>query len=114
MISTAFTPGNFSAALVAFAQRTDVITLTGYLTVRNRLAKEQLVAVPISDPEMHQRSIQVQTMAGRTLPTAVSTFLEHLIHAIRGASRPPPASNARRRRGATGDGNAAGPLLIPG
>jgi hypothetical protein len=38
--------------------------------------------VPISNPELHQRTLQVQTMAGRTLPKPVSAFLDLLIGAI--------------------------------
>jgi hypothetical protein len=31
---------------------------------------------------MHQRTLQVQTMAGRTLPTAIADFVELLVAAI--------------------------------
>ena len=41
-----------------------------------------LAAAPITNPELHQRMLQVQTMAGRTLPHAMQAFLELLKRAI--------------------------------
>jgi hypothetical protein len=38
--------------------------------------------IPISNPELHQRSLQVQTMAGRTLPRVMQAFVELLTAAI--------------------------------
>lgn len=73
---------NYHMALQSFVQRTDAITLTGYLTVRSRLKRDGLVAVPITNPELHQRTLQIQTMAGRTLPQAVVAFVELLTRAI--------------------------------
>jgi DNA-binding transcriptional LysR family regulator len=73
---------NYHAALQSFVLLTDAVTLTGFLTVRSRLAADGLTAVPISNPELHQRTLQVQTMAGRTLPHAVQAFIELLTGAI--------------------------------
>ncbi|MDR5805539.1 MULTISPECIES: LysR family transcriptional regulator [unclassified Caballeronia] len=73
---------NYHMALQSFVQRTDAITLTGYLTVRSRLQRDDMAAVPISNPELHQRTLQIQTMAGRTLPQAVVAFVELLTRAI--------------------------------
>jgi DNA-binding transcriptional LysR family regulator len=73
---------NLHAALQSFVQRTDAITLTGYLTVRARLGPCGLAAVPVTNPELHQRTLQIQTMAGRTLPHAVVEFVESLKQAI--------------------------------
>jgi hypothetical protein len=73
---------NYHAALYTFVQMTDAVLLTGYLTVRSRLGPDRLAAVPISNPELHQRTLQVQTMAGRTLPAPVSAFLQLLVAAI--------------------------------
>jgi DNA-binding transcriptional LysR family regulator len=73
---------NYGSALQTFVQQTKAVTLVGYLTVRSRLKPDNLAAVPISNPELHQRTLQVQTMAGRTLPKAVNAFLELLITAI--------------------------------
>jgi DNA-binding transcriptional LysR family regulator len=73
---------NYHPALYSFVQMSEAVMLTGYLTVRSRLKADRLAAVPISNPELHQRTLQVQSMAGRTLPAAVGAFLELLVDAI--------------------------------
>lgn len=78
---------NYHAALYSFVQTTDAVMLTGYLTVRGRLKSDRVAAVPLSNPELHQRTLQVQTMAGRTLPGAVNAFLDLVIAAIHDPTR---------------------------
>jgi DNA-binding transcriptional LysR family regulator len=73
---------NYHAALQSFVRLTDAVTLTGYLTVRSRLDVDGLATVPITNPELHQRTLQVQTMAGRTLPHTMRAFLDLLTRAI--------------------------------
>lgn len=73
---------NYHAALQSFVRFTDAVTLTGYLTVRSRLEADALAAVPITNPALHQRTLQVQTMAGRTLPQAIESFIDLLRRAI--------------------------------
>jgi DNA-binding transcriptional LysR family regulator len=73
---------NYHAALQSFVLQTDAVTLTGFLTVRSRLDVDGLAAVPIRNPELHQRTLQIQTMAGRTLPNVVQAFIELLTGAI--------------------------------
>jgi DNA-binding transcriptional LysR family regulator len=73
---------NFHVALQGFVRQTDAVTLTGYLTVRGRLEVEGLVVVPFTNPELHQRTLQVQTMAGRTLPQTMQAFVDLLTRAI--------------------------------
>ncbi len=73
---------NYHVALQNFVRYTDAITLTGYLTVHSRLVSDSLAMVPISNPELHQRTLQIQTMAGRTLPQAVTAFIALLMEAI--------------------------------
>ncbi|WP_118182994.1 LysR family transcriptional regulator [Paraburkholderia phosphatilytica] len=69
---------NYHQALQSFVRHTDAVTLTGYITVRTRLKVDGLAAVPIANPELHQRTLQVQTMAGRTLPQPVIAFVDLL------------------------------------
>jgi hypothetical protein len=38
--------------------------------------------VPLTNPELHQRTLQIQTMAGRTLPQAMQAFVDLLTRAI--------------------------------
>jgi DNA-binding transcriptional LysR family regulator len=73
---------NYHAALHSFVLQTDAVTITGLLTVRGRLEADGFAAIPISNPELHQRSLQVQTMAGRTLPRVMQAFVELLTGAI--------------------------------
>jgi DNA-binding transcriptional LysR family regulator len=73
---------NYHAALQSFVRQTDAFTLTGYVTVRSRLKADGLAAVPIVNPELHQRTLQVQTMAGRMLPQPVIAFVDLLRQAI--------------------------------
>jgi DNA-binding transcriptional LysR family regulator len=73
---------NYHASLQTFVRLTDAVTLTGWLTVRSRLEIDGLAAVPITNPALHQRTLQVQTMAGRTLPHTMQAFVELLTRAI--------------------------------
>jgi DNA-binding transcriptional LysR family regulator len=73
---------NYHAALQTFVLQTDAVTVTGFLTVRSRLEADGLAVVPIRNPELQQRTLQIQTMAGRTLPHAVQAFVERLTGAI--------------------------------
>jgi len=73
---------NYHAAMQTFVRLTDAVTLTGWLTVRSRLDVDGLAAVPITNPALHQRTLQVQTMAGRTLPQTMQAFVELLKRAI--------------------------------
>jgi DNA-binding transcriptional LysR family regulator len=73
---------NYHPALQSFVRQTDAVTLTGLLTVRSRLAADGLAALPIRNPALHQRTLQIQTMAGRSLPVAMQAFLQLLTGAI--------------------------------
>ena len=49
-----------------------------YLTVGGQLDALRLAAVPFSNPEMRQRSVQAQTLQGRTLPALAREFMDLL------------------------------------
>ncbi|NVH71278.1 LysR family transcriptional regulator [Paraburkholderia sp. JPY432] len=91
---------NNSGASYRYAQKSGAIMFTGLLSVRDRYAADGFVVIPLTDPQMRQRSIQVQTMAGRELPPSVRAFRDHLIARI---ADPKPAgaqaSKADRGRG---------------
>jgi DNA-binding transcriptional LysR family regulator len=76
---------NYSGTLESFVRMGGGVTLVGFLTVRRRLNSDKLAAIPVRNPEMLRRSVQVQSMAGRELPTAVRTLLDHLIKHIQAA-----------------------------
>ncbi|WP_263254154.1 LysR substrate-binding domain-containing protein [Saccharopolyspora rosea] len=78
---------NYSGALQSFAQLRGGVTLVGPLTVRRRLDADHLAIVPVGNPELSRRSVQIQSMARRALPPAVRAFLAHLIEQI-GDERP--------------------------
>jgi DNA-binding transcriptional LysR family regulator len=73
---------NYHASLQTFVGLTDAVALTGMLTVRSRLDVDGLAAVPLTNPALHQRTLQVQSMAGRTLPQPIQAFVELLTRAI--------------------------------
>jgi DNA-binding transcriptional LysR family regulator len=74
---------NNSGAMYRYAQKSGAIMFTGLLSVRDRYADDGLVVIALSHPQMRQRSIQVQTMAGRELPASVRAFRDFLIAAVR-------------------------------
>ncbi|MBT0569766.1 LysR family transcriptional regulator [Curvibacter sp. CHRR-16] len=65
-------------ALIGFAAAGGGISLCGELAIRERTAAHQLCAIPLRDREMNERFMEVQTMAGRMLPTACQEFLQYL------------------------------------
>lgn len=69
---------NHSAAFLPMLPGSDIVALSGYLTLLGQRDGEALVAVPFSNPEMRQRSIQVLTLQGRTLPALAWEFLEFM------------------------------------
>jgi hypothetical protein len=48
------------------------------VSVRRQVASGELVAVPLRDRGLEARDIELQVLAGRTLPAAVASFLYHL------------------------------------
>ncbi|MEZ0604523.1 LysR family transcriptional regulator [Paraburkholderia sp. IW21] len=73
---------NNSGAMYRYAQKSGAIMFTGLLSVRDRYGGDGFVVMPLTHPQMRQRSIQVQTMAGRELPPSVEAFRDHLIAEI--------------------------------
>ena len=91
---------NNSGSSYRYAQKSGAIMFTGLLSVRDRYAADGFVVIPLSDPQMRQRSIQVQTRAGRELPPSVRAFRDHLIARIVDAKPAGAlASKAARSRG---------------
>lgn len=69
---------NYMGALRSFSRSGGSISLTSRLSVALRFRGEDMVLVPISDPGMHVRRMELQSMAERTLPPAARAFLDHL------------------------------------
>lgn len=73
---------NYSGTLHALVRESDSILLAGYVSMAARLARNQLVAVPLIDPEMQFRSVQLQVMAGRQLPPLMESFIDQIARAL--------------------------------
>lgn len=69
---------NYAGSLHAFVRESDAILLAGYVSIAQRLARNNLVARPIEGAEMQSRSLQIQTMKGRLLSSNVQAFIAHL------------------------------------
>jgi len=82
---------NHSAAFLPMLPGSDIVALSGYLTVLGQRDGEGLVAVPFSNPEMRQRSIQVLTLQGRTLPPLARGFLEFIARRLTATPKAPEA-----------------------
>jgi DNA-binding transcriptional LysR family regulator len=65
-------------ALLAFVLHCGGVTLASRVSVHRFLATGELVAVPLRDRGLDARDIELQVMVGRTLPAAVTSFLDHL------------------------------------
>ncbi len=80
---------NHSAAFLPMLPGSDIVALSGYLTLLGQRDGEALVAVPFSNPEMRQRSIQVLTLQGRTLPALAREFLEFMARRLTATPKAP-------------------------
>jgi len=81
---------NHSAAFLPMLPGSQIVALSGYLTLMGQLGGEGgLAAVPFSNPEMRQRSIQVLTLQGRTLPLLAREFLAFMADRLTAAPRWP-------------------------
>lgn len=77
---------NYPDALANFVSASpQAVAFYGEISVRTRLQAQAVVAVPLRDSEMNERYLEVQTLAGRSLPEASRAFVQHLVHAIRDA-----------------------------
>jgi DNA-binding transcriptional LysR family regulator len=78
LLEPALTSNN-SGAMYRYAQKSGAVMFTGELSVRDRYRADGFVMIALSNPQLRQRNIQVQTMAGRELPASVRAFRDHLI-----------------------------------
>lgn len=69
---------NHVRTLIRFVLNGGGLSVSSEVAVRHLVAARELVARPISDPGMDLRDIEVQTLAGRSLPVAVEAFLSLL------------------------------------
>jgi len=77
----AFEPAMVSSqfeALMNFVLHGGGLTIAGEITVRERVRRGELHAATLKERATSGRTIELQTLAGRTLPQGVRAFLAHL------------------------------------
>lgn len=74
---------NYFGTLYRFVMDEGGISLSGELTLHDRVAHKELCALPIVDTDMHARRVELQSMAGRNLPPAVAAFRDFLVERLR-------------------------------
>ncbi len=77
LIEPTFTTASM-ISLLSFASLNGGIIFSTELLVRHYLETYRLVAIPISDRDMNSLNMELHTLAGRTLPKAVSSFVDLL------------------------------------
>lgn len=98
---------NHVQTLIHFVVQGGGVALSSEIAARHPMAAGDLVALPLKDEGMGLRDIEVQTLAGRSLPAAAQAFLALLCERLpapqlkRGAlarrETPVPGQNARSR-----------------
>lgn len=88
----ALVTGQFEA-LTHFVLHGGGLSLGGEVTVRERVRRGELHAALIRERALSHRAIELQTLAGRTLPEGVRAFLYHL-RALLPAAEPTTTHNA--------------------
>jgi DNA-binding transcriptional LysR family regulator len=77
---------NHANALLSFAAAGGgSIAFYGALSIRTQLKNKALVAIPLKDREMNERHLEVETLAGRSLPDAGRAFVRFLTDAVKAA-----------------------------
>jgi DNA-binding transcriptional LysR family regulator len=69
-------------ALASFVLHGGGLAIAGEITVRERVRRGELHAAEIRERGMRDRSVELQTLAGRTLPEVVRAFLDFLCQAL--------------------------------
>lgn len=69
----------YMSALNTYAMHSNGVSLSGEISVRSLIKSGKVRAIAISDQGMNIRNVEVQVLTGRTLPRAVSSFLDFLI-----------------------------------
>lgn len=69
---------NNQGAIENSCLRWGAISFSGDLTVMTSTERGELIKIPMSNTELHQRNMHIQTMAGRHLPSSVTRFVESL------------------------------------
>jgi DNA-binding transcriptional LysR family regulator len=85
---------NYFGAMYQFVMDGGGISLAGELTLHNRVVHRDVQAIAIADGEMQKRRVELQSMAGRTLPSAVGVFRDFLVAKLAAAEPSLPGEHA--------------------
>jgi len=96
---------NHFETLMHFVLHGGGLSISGEVTVRDRVLRGELHAAQIREPGMGARAAELQTLSGRTLPAAVRMFLEFLQAQLRDNAAPatPPKEASPRPHPANDD-----------
>ncbi|MDT7674633.1 MAG: hypothetical protein QOD82_2535 [Pseudonocardiales bacterium] len=72
-------------AMVRFIGRGDAVGIISMISIAAEVAAGAVVAIPLRDKELRQRTLQVQTQAGRQLPAAVQEFVDSMVTSLEAA-----------------------------
>lgn len=75
---------NHAKTVLNFVAHGGGISVASEIAARHLVASGAIVTRPITDPGMDLRDLEVQTLAGRTLPVAVQAFLDLLRNRLPG------------------------------
>lgn len=73
---------NNQGAIQNFCRDWGIISFSGDLTVLESLESDKLVAIPMTNDELRQRTLHIQTLSGRELPLSAERFVQRVIHHI--------------------------------
>ncbi|MFC3025295.1 LysR family transcriptional regulator [Vibrio zhugei] len=82
-ITPALTTNSMGALYTYAKENTDAIALCGELSVSRIAKRDGLVLIPMQEPSLLQRSIQLQVMSHRKPPSIVQDFLSFLSHMLK-------------------------------
>jgi len=69
---------NCAATLHRLVLSSGIASIAGEVSVRHFIKEGRMVGLPIRDAGLESRSIELQTLVGRTLPGVVQTFLDYV------------------------------------
>ncbi|RZJ59604.1 MAG: LysR family transcriptional regulator, partial [Acidovorax sp.] len=87
---------NHFETLMHFVLHGGGLSISGEVTVRDRVQRGELHAAQIREPGMGARYTELQTLHGRTLPAAVRMFLEFLRGQLRDNGAAPPVPSRKK------------------
>lgn len=73
---------NHIVTLLSYVTVSDAITIAGEVTVDLRRRRGEFAVLPIRDRGLDSRSLEVQTLVGRTLPKVVQVALDFLLQRL--------------------------------